>query len=527
MDDRYTIFWGETHDNTFTVDPPPASIAEVMRRAASHLDFYSAAYYTSCASAFRPGGHLAEGEGDGELVLEEWKPQERLDREWKEVQDATRRMNAPGRFVTFPGYEWQGNGTSGDHNVIHRAEGAAICRVDTLAELYESLRDREALAIPHHVAYRPGRRGHDWSVHDEDLSPFAEIYSIHGCSETDEEWIGMRQNPHMGPSCGAGTYADALERGYHLGAICSTDNWGRMPGRHGHGRMACLAPELTRDALWNAFKARRVYGVTGDRIKLDFRVGDARMGEIIQAGGPRNISVEVVGSDAIDRIELLRNERVIATDCHQGAWGVPATGQASRFKMRLELGWGPKESEVKVPPREWKGVLEVDNGRMLGAEPCWISPGQTEPQWSGHAARFRMRTTQDTVGEEVQNAFVFEFEADPDSRLRLRMNGRTRTGKVRDFCQRSQLVVFEDECEQILSREKGLEPESTERRDIYHFLAHTAKIHRAIPETGYTAGLEFQDDTNIEGEVHYRVRVEQRNGQRAWSSPIWVRRGSE
>ena len=24
------------------------------------------------------------------------------------------------------------------------------------------------------------------------------------------------------------------------------------------------------------------------------------------------------------------------------------------------------------------------------------------------------------------------------------------------------------------------------------------------------------------GEVNYRVRVEQRNGQRAWSSPIWV-----
>ncbi|MCK4374849.1 MAG: hypothetical protein KAX19_05945, partial [Candidatus Brocadiae bacterium] len=29
------------------------------------------------------------------------------------------------------------------------------------------------------------------------------------------------------------------------------------------------------------------------------------------------------------------------------------------------------------------------------------------------------------------------------------------------------------------------------------------------------------------GEVHYRVRVEQRNGQRAWSSPIWVAPPSE
>ena len=54
-------------------------------------------------------------------------------------------------------------------------------------------------------------------------------------------------------------------------------------------------------------------------------------------------------------------------------------------------------------------------------------------------------------------------------------------------------------------------------------MAYKAKIHRAIPEAGYTATFELADDQPIDREVHYRVRVEQRNGQRAWSSPIWVR----
>ena len=54
-------------------------------------------------------------------------------------------------------------------------------------------------------------------------------------------------------------------------------------------------------------------------------------------------------------------------------------------------------------------------------------------------------------------------------------------------------------------------------------MAYKVKLHRAIPEAGYTAEIAFEDDEPLGGEVHYRVRVEERNGERAWSSPIWVR----
>jgi hypothetical protein len=53
-------------------------------------------------------------------------------------------------------------------------------------------------------------------------------------------------------------------------------------------------------------------------------------------------------------------------------------------------------------------------------------------------------------------------------------------------------------------------------------MAYKAKLHRAIPEAGSRAEWAVEDEEPITGEVHYRVRVEQRNGQRAWSSPIWV-----
>jgi len=523
---EHRIFWGETHDNTYHHPEPTRRMAEVLAAAADHLDFYCGAYYTAHADAFQPEGHPAEHTGKQDLILEGWKDAERIEREWAEVQEATRAADSPGRFVAFPGYEWQGDGSSGDHNVCYLREGPPIFRVRTVAELYDCLRELDALAIPHHTAYRPGRRGRDWSVFDARISPYAEVFSVHGCSETDEELIGLRQNSHMGPGMAGGTYQDALDHGLHLGAICGTDNFGALPGRHGRGRMAALAGELTREALWEAFRARRVYGVTGDRIELDFTVDGAPMGSIIHSAGPRTVLVAVRGSDALDRIEILRNGRVIATHCHQGTWDLPPAGQRSHFKLRIELGWGPRSNELDVPDRRWQGRIEVADGRFLACEPCWVTFGQEPPSLDGSVATFAMLTGSSTVTERFQNANVFEFEAAPQAMLRVRINGIEEAAPIAAFAGGSRVLWYRDECVQMLEDCCGLEPGSPERDDVYHHMAYKAKLHRAVPEAAYTARFEIEDDEPFEGEIHYRVRVEQRNGQRAWSSPVWVRQTS-
>jgi hypothetical protein len=86
----------------------------------------------------------------------------------------------------------------------------------------------------------------------------------------------------------------------------------------------------------------------------------------------------------------------------------------------------------------------------------------------------------------------------------------------------SNLFWYKDECIRNLKEYAGIEPGTPEREDIYYMYAHKAKIHRVIPEAGYTATVKITDDEPLTEETHYRVRVEQRNGQRAWSSPIWV-----
>ncbi|MCC6681377.1 MAG: hypothetical protein IT445_10800 [Phycisphaeraceae bacterium] len=517
------LYWGETHHNTHQFENQIPSLESTLRQGSRHLDFLATAYYTACAEAFQPGGHVFEKSTSNKLVLEDWKPLERLNSEWADVCRCTRECNDDGTFVVFPGYEWQGDGRCGDHNVIGHSENLPLLHVDALEELYSRLSTCKALAIPHHTAYRRGVRGRDWSVCNETITPFTELFSIHGCSESDEELIGLRANPSMGPGVSGGTYQDALERGLHLGAICSTDGWGDLAGQYGRGLMACYSADLTRDSIWESFRARRVYGVTGDRIQIQFTVDDHLMGDIFTAGGKRRIWIAVQGSDAIDRIELLRNNLVIATHCHQGTWSVPQDGRVTKYKLRIEAGWGPRTNQLDVVPKMWKGQLEVAGGKVLSYEPCWVSVDQGIPVINGSSVSFTMTSNSATAGDRFQNANIFELEAATDSHIQITLNNQVESGLLRDFLAGSREMWFRDECVQLLSDRCGIPPCSPERQDIYHHVAYKAKIHKAIPEAGYTAQLVMEDDEPFAGEIHYRVRVEQRNGQRAWSSPIWVR----
>lgn len=521
----HKIFWGDTHHNTYTyaIQQPYLSIDEILSFAKTHLDFYSGAYYTPTAEMFYSKQDLVSVGTPVGILAERIKSAKTISREWKEFQEATAIHNSPNQFVTFPGYEWQGDGSWGDHNVIYKDEGVPVCLAMTLPKLYDFLRRHDALAIPHHIGYRSGIRAPLWEHCDERISPFAEIYSIHGCSETDEELIGLRSNSHMGPGVAGSTYQEALDRGLHLGAICSTDNWTNMPGHWGQGLMACLATELTREGLWDAFRKRRVYGVTGDRIELSFTCNGEPMGSILQGTSQRNLEVTVRGQDAIDRIEILRNGRVIATYCHQGNWDIPSERNTTRFKLRIEPGWGPRIGELPTPKRNWSAEVSLSHGRFVGWSPCWVIRDQGIPELAGSKASFTMSTSQKSVTAKSQGAIVLEFESNPSAEVIVQINGKTMKERVHSLARGSRVLWYRDECIDLIRKTTDIVTEDLERQDpfFYHY-AFKSKLHRVIPEAGYSANFSIVDTDKLSGRTNYRVRVEQRNGQRAWSSPIWV-----
>ena len=509
---EYKLFWGDSHTNIHSRHMD--SLQAILDHARALLDFWPIAYYPQ---------EYKEKKG---FRYEDWLEEDRVEREWRAICDLAAENDRPGEFVIFPGYEWQGDGRWGDHNVFYLEDHGPLIRVNSLPELYREIRRRglKAFAIPHHTAYIVGIRGKNWDIYDGELSPFAEIYSNHGCSESDEEWIGLRANRHMGPGVSGGTIEEALDRGYRLGIVCSTDNHTGSPGFYGSGLMACYAKALTREALWEAFSERRVYGVTGDRIELSFTVEGAPMGSYVHHRGSVHIEVDVRGCDALDRIELLRNNTLIAGYFHSGRWSVPEGDDRILFKLRLEVGWGPTPEEASgLPPREWEGYILVPEGRIVSVERCWRSRGQWSEGPGGGTCRFGFRTGgHGPEGKTPSEALIFEIEARPSDRVEISLEGKELRFTVAEAMKHSRVLFFPDEVKASIRDTYGLDPELLPRDDPFYFLSHKAKVHRAVPEAGYHTSWEHTDPSPPRGVNHYRVRVHQRNGQVAWSSPIWV-----
>ncbi len=232
---------------------------------------------------------------------------------WVEIQESTNRNYEPGRFVTFKGFEFGSD--LGHRNVIYRD-----CQVEPplkalpsadLRTLFEYYRGRnDVLAIPHHPKVWT-----DWDYHDPELEPIVEAYSCWGSSveHADPLW-------HKSEKPGAGVYS-ALARGYRLGFIGSGDSHAGTPGRsYPQDRYWCVdqrsgfacvyAPELTREAIFDALRNRRCYATTGVRLILEFSVDDCPMGgelDVSDPAQPRMIRVHAIGEVPLKHLRIVKN----------------------------------------------------------------------------------------------------------------------------------------------------------------------------------------------------------------------------
>jgi len=157
----------------------------------------------------------------------------RLARNWDKLLARQAAATEPGKFIAFPSYEWPSL-KYGDHNVYAAGPELQLTDAPDLPALRAQARQQAAIVIPHHIGYAAGYRGIDWQHFRDDTSPFVEIYSLHGCSESDAAPYPMLHD--MGPR-DAGSTADAgWELGHRFGVIGSTDH---------HTERACAWRSLT------------------------------------------------------------------------------------------------------------------------------------------------------------------------------------------------------------------------------------------------------------------------------------------
>lgn len=293
------LYWGDLHVMTGVsagLGPP----ADALRyaRDCSLLDFSSVNDGDDCEQYFS-------------------------DEEWHETRQAVRDLYEPGRFVTFLGSEYHERKVAGDKNIVYRDDNAPLLRWSDLPgeqpeALWQALAGRKALTIPHHTTsgsgmYRP------FDFRNDEYQRLVEIYSVWGNSEC----AGCdRPNFWSFLLNWDNSVQSALNRGLRLGIVASSDSHDGRPGnsdwlrlRRGvfNGFTAVWAPELTRNAVFDALFARRCYATTGSRILLRFSANAQPMGSELQAEETREFHVEAIGTDRIAEVVLIRNGEPLHT----------------------------------------------------------------------------------------------------------------------------------------------------------------------------------------------------------------------
>ena len=278
---------------------------------------------------------------------------------WKKIEATTSHFYEPGRFVTFPGWEWSGNtALGGDRNVLFKHEGGIITRssralvapqesTEPCAETVENLFERMAegnghvMLVPH-----VGGRYADLARHSESLEPVVEVHSAWGTFE----WM----------------LDDAFRRGYRIGIVANSDGHKGRPGASypgastfgSYGGLTCiLAERLDRESVWEAYQQRRVYATTGARIFLDVTAEGAQQGSILYAerGALPTLSITAHGTAPIERLEIRNAMRVLKT---------VRTYSTADLAPRLKVLW--QGATVRGRGRQviWDGGLRVAGNRI-------------------------------------------------------------------------------------------------------------------------------------------------------------------
>jgi hypothetical protein len=325
-----------------------------------------------------------------------------------------------------------------------------------------------------HVGGRPT----NLDYHMPELEPLAEIHSTHGTSE----WF----------------VKDALQRGYRVGITAGTDGvMGRPGADHPGWRLtrnvrsgltAVYAEGLTQEALWNAFQARRCYATTGERIRLWLEVDGRPMGAAYATHGEPVIRLEVDGTAAVERVDLLRGTTVLCS------W---QSALAEEGLLRILWRGARAAGTARTQRLVWDGALHATGGRF------------TEVKGVG------FHSADDLVKKDGPETIIWRSAtAGNAAGLLVRVEGNR---DVR-FHFRTAPCTFNFDFNQV-----QLAPMTVDAG----FLSGQVTVGPAPREDGpQRVRLSFQDTNPLAGEIPYWVRVTQVNQAQAWSSPVYVTRPS-
>jgi hypothetical protein len=293
-----------------------------------------------------------------------------LEENWLASQDLADSLYEPGEFTTFYAWEWT-DWIDGHRLVYFKDRGGEVFHstlYDSPQQLFDALEGLPipSLVLPH--VMQPKADHLMWTIPPDEHQRIGEIYSHHN-DDSGEEVVDLFELT----ADDVWSYRYAWSVGHRIGVIGSSDDHFGMPGRDGFspaaegagGVAVALASANTREAIWEALEARRVYATTGPRILLDLRVDGRPMGSVFEGAGaePPRIRLAVAGTAPLEQVELVRGQGAVYRQLE-----VPTDGGD---RVYLEL----RDEQVEGDALYYLRVLQVD-GEMAWCSPIWRLRGE-------------------------------------------------------------------------------------------------------------------------------------------------------
>jgi hypothetical protein len=402
---------------------------------------------------------------------------------WEEVKKKTKKYSVPGKLVLFLGYEWSGlTPAGGDHNIyfldnsgkLHRSDHWLIedkSDEDTdrypISELWKEFNGRDDVMAIAHI----GGRHANLDYWNPERVPLIEVHSHHGTFE----WF----------------LEEAMIRGCKVGFVATSDDHTCRPGytlttagfTTRGGYTAAYAEKLTKEALWEAFWARRVYGTTGERIILDLDVDGHLMGEEFVSSSQVILQVEVYGTKPLHSVEVMNR-----IDC---VYRHPFAEPLGDEKF-IKIEW--MGARVKSRPKrvEWDGGLHLDKGKITYFKEYAIDYVK---QGVRRINEQELEWTSTTGGDP--DGVILELDAPEDAVITFQSNP----------------INF------------GFKPNMIKHKPtVINIGPVNQKIRiQAFTKSALPKSLKFNHVIELgEGVNPIWVKVTQEDGSMAWSSPVYV-----
>jgi hypothetical protein len=229
------------------------------------------------------------------LLLWPWE------KKYDQLKAAANAANAPGEFAALYGFEWS-NPLLGHVSVLNTMDYTHSLRNFRLRGLYNWIANRpQAFAQMNHPGDYDALR-----IEFLRFLPHPRVTRQIVGIETWNSGYGFDDYFYDGSWGEPITYLDrANQMGWRLGALGAQDNHHGDWGTLNDFRTGVLATELTREAISEAFRARRFYATEDKDLLLDFRCNGYPMGSVLTDAGDLEFSV-TLGDRSGDDFQLVR-----------------------------------------------------------------------------------------------------------------------------------------------------------------------------------------------------------------------------